>query len=296
MVTLLSRGAILNTTYTDGEGRYGFYGMAPNLYHIVVNDSKYQPVQVETKLNPSISPINIVQVILYPVEVSRTDAHSNPQAPASGGNPYLVDVADYSKDFPKKAVEEFQKALKADAQGKIDEAIRGYRKTIEIAPNFYPARNQLGVAFLKQKNFPAAQGQFEEAIKLNQTDANAYFNLGNVLLLTRHYDDAQRLLEEGLRKQPNSGLGHFLLGSVYDRLGKPNEAERALRNAITFDATLSNAHLELVNLYLNQKRTAEAIAELRSFLKAFPADPLAPQAHQVLTRLEGPTPVSGPPK
>ena len=290
MIALVSRGATVTNTYTDGEGRYGFYGLPSNLYHIVVNDPKYQPVQVEARFNPAISPISIVQLILYPVESSRPDVGSIPQPPASGGNPYLVDVADYAKDFPKKAVDEFQKALKAEQQGKTDEAMRGYRKAIEIAPNFYPAHNQLGVAFLSRQDFAAAQAQFEEVIKLNQTDANAYFNLGNVFLLTDHLDDAVRLLEDGLRKQPNSGLGKFLLGSVYRRAGRLPEAEKALHDAIQFDATLSTAHLELVNLYLREKRTAEAISELRFFLKTFPADPMAPQARQVLSRLEGTSP------
>lgn len=287
MVTLQSRGITISTAYTDGEGRFSFYGLPGNLYHVIIDDSKYRPVQVETHFNPAISPIAMVHITLYPVEPSNPDAGAIPQHAASGGNPYMVDVADYSKDFPKKAVEEFQKALKADQQGKTDDAIRGYRKAIELAPNFYPAHNQLGVAFLSRKDFAAAQKEFEEAIKLNQADANAYFNLGNVFLLTRHYDDAQRVLEEGVRRQPNSGLGHFLLGSVYGRVGKLSEAERALHNAIQFDPTLANAHLELVNLYLNQKRNPEAIAELKSFLKSFPVDPLAPQARHVLSRLEG---------
>ncbi|MGH9493088.1 MAG: tetratricopeptide repeat protein, partial [Terriglobales bacterium] len=79
-------------------------------------------------------------------------------------------------------------------------------------------------------------------------------------------------------------------GSVYGRVGKLSEAERALHTAIQFDPTLSKAHLELVNLYLREKRTPEAIAELKFFLKTFPSDPMAPQVRQVLSRLEGPTP------
>lgn len=285
MVTLQARGITVNSTFTDAEGRFAFYGLPSNLYHILVNDSKYQPVEMQVTVNPAISSMARVQVSLYPVEPSKPETTTQP--PASGGNPYLVDVADYAKDFPKKAVEQFEKALKAEQHGKTDEAIRGYRKAIEIAPGFYPARNQLGVVLLARQDFAAAQAQFEEVIKLNQTDANAYFNLGNVFLLTDHLDDALRLLDEGLRRQPNSGLGKFLLGSAYRRAGRLPEAERALHDAISFDATLSKAHLELVNLYLRQKRIAEAISELKFFLKTFPADPMAPQARQVLSRLEG---------
>lgn len=287
MVSLVSRGAILNTSYTDGEGRYGFYGLPPNLYHVVVNDPKYQPVQVETKLNPAISTVNIIQLVLDPVEPSQTGRGPVPQSPASGGNPYLVDVTDYSEDFPKKAVDEFRKALKAEREGKTEEAIRYYHKALQIAPSFYPAHNQLGVAFLQHQDFAAAQAEFEEVIKLNQADTNAYFNLGNVFLLTNRVDDALSVLEEGLRKQPNSGLGKFLLGSAYCRAGRLPEAERALLDAVTLDATLGNAHLELVNVYLRQKRTPEAVSQLKFFLKTFPSDAMAPQARQVLGRLEG---------
>ncbi len=124
-------------------------------------------------------------------------------------------------------------------------------------------------------------------LRLKQSDTQAYFNLGNVFLLTGHYDDSLRMVNEGLRRQPNSGLGQFLLGSVYDRMGKLPEAERALHDALVIDPSLSRAYLELVNLYLREKRTTEAIGELKFFLKSFPADPLVPKAQQVLSRLEG---------
>jgi tetratricopeptide (TPR) repeat protein len=285
MVTLQARGITVNSTYTDGEGRFVFYGLPSNLYHVLVNDSKYQPVEVQVTVHPSILPVAYVQISLDPKDLR--EEGKSPQAPASGGNPYLVSAADYTKDFPRKAVQEFEKAVKAEQAGKTDDAMRGYRKAIAIAPDFYPAHNQLGVAYLSRKDFPAAQAQFEEVLKLNQADANAYFNLGNVFLLTDRLDDALRLVEEGLRRQPNSGLGRFLLGSAYRRAGKLPEAERALHDAIAFDPTLSKAHLELVNLYLHQKRTPEAIAELKFFLKTFPTDPMAPQVSQVLSRVEG---------
>jgi regulator of sirC expression with transglutaminase-like and TPR domain len=69
-------------------------------------------------------------------------------------------------------------------------------------------------------------------------------------------------------------------------VGKYPEAERALRQALELDPQMSRVHLELVNLYLVQQKNAEATAELRSFLKDCPDDPLAPKVKEVLKKLE----------
>ena len=45
------------------------------------------------------------------------------------------------------------------------------------------------------------------------------------------------------------------------------------------------AHLALVNLFLQRGRPADAVTELRIFLKASPNDPFAPKAREVLHRL-----------
>jgi len=77
-----------------------------------------------------------------------------------------------------------------------------------------------------------------------------------------------------------------VLGSIYDRTGKIAEAERALRQALALDPALSRVRLELVNLYLSQRRKEEASNELRAFLQNSPADPLAPRAKDLLEKLE----------
>ncbi len=46
-------------------------------------------------------------------------------------------------------------------------------------------------------------------------------------------------------------------------------------------------YLQLVNLYMQQKRTPEAITELESYLKAFPDSPFSPKARESLKRLRG---------
>jgi tetratricopeptide (TPR) repeat protein len=131
-----------------------------------------------------------------------------------------------------------------------------------------------------------ARAQFEEAIKLNQSDAEARLNLANVLLKTNHNEDALKSVGEGLRRTPNSAFGQFLLGSIFQQMRKTPEAESALRRSLELDPLLFDAHLALANLYIQQRRTREAVSELRIFLKNFPENAFAPQAKQVLHQLE----------
>ena len=98
--------------------------------------------------------------------------------------------------------------------------------------------------------------------------------------------DAERFLGEGLRRQPDSALGQFLLGSLSLKAGKLPEAERALRHAIELNPVMAQPRLQLVNLYLQQRRNQDAMTELHAFMSAFPDSPFKKQAQQLLRRLE----------
>jgi tetratricopeptide (TPR) repeat protein len=284
-VTLQTRGIIVTQVWTDNEGKFIFHDLPPNLYYVIIKDEKYEYYEEYVKVNPHTNPINILTIRLTP----KTTPPRNDSSGAKGENPYLADLAEYKRHFPAKVVKEFDKGVRFRADGRIPEAIEHFRAALKLAPDFYPAHNNLGAAYVSQSNFAAARNEFETVLKLNGADSQAYFNLGNVFLLTGHYDDCLRMVEEGIRKRPNSGFGQFLLGSVYEKLGRLPEAERALHNTIRIDPGLSRAHLELVNLYVRQNRTQEALGELKFFVKSFPSDPLVPRARHVLTRFEDDT-------
>jgi tetratricopeptide (TPR) repeat protein len=282
LVELQLRGAPINSQYTDEQGKFAFTSLTNNVYHIVIRDERFYPVDQRVMLDLSISALAMVQISLTPHPQDRTDT-----SPAQkGNNRFIVDTGGYRRSFPKKARKEFEKGLESDRAGKRDDAIRHYQNAIAVAPDFYPAHNNLGSDFLGKSDFPAAQAQFEQAIKLNQSDAEAHLNLANLYLMTKDYGHALQSVQEGLRRQPNSALGKFTLGSIYERMGKLPEAERVLHQALELDPGMSRVHLELVNLYLAQQKKTEASTELKTFLKDSPDDPLAPKAREILTRLE----------
>lgn len=284
-VTLQTRGIVVTQVWTDNEGKFIFHDLPPNLYYVIIKDEKYEYYEEYVKVNPHTNPINILTIRLTP----KTTRSTNDSASAKGENPYLADLSEYERHFPTKVVKEFDKGVKLQASGKTPEAIRHFQAALMMAPDFYPAHNNLGAAYVSQSSFDAAKNEFETVLRLNGADSQAYFNLGNVFLLTNRFDDCLHIVEEGLRKQPNSGFGQFLLGSVYERLGRFAEAERALHDAIRLDPSLSRAHLELVNLYIRQNRTQDAVGELKFFLASFRSDPLVPRVRQVLSRLDGGT-------
>lgn len=283
-LTLQTRGIIVSEVWTDTEGKFLFRDLPGNLYHVAIADEKYEPDEEEVKLDLHINPLNILTITLKPRLETKTSVNS----PFRGTNPYLVNPAEYERSFPKKAVREFERGAQLQLKGDFLDAIQHFQRALKLAPDFYPAHNDLGAIYVSQNRFAEAQAEFETVLKFKQSDTEAYFNLGNVFLLTNHHEDAFRMIEEGLKRQPNSGYGEFLLGSVYERQSRMPEAENALREAIRLDPSLARAHLQLVNLYLREQRSERAIGELKVFLKNFPSDPLSPHASEVLQKLSSP--------
>jgi Flp pilus assembly protein TadD len=283
LVELVLHGATISSVYADDQGRFGFYSLDSNPYHVTINDERYQPVDVPANLNLIISAQVIVQVQLIPASDKKKETLLNR---VKGSNPYLVDPKEYNRHFSRGVVKEFNKGVEADHKGKKDDAIRHYKKALESAPDYYPAHNNLGCDYLSRADFKSAQVQFEDAIRLNQNDGQAFLNLGNVLLLMGRYPESEHALQEGVKRRPDSAFGQFLFGSLYSRTGRATEAEHSLHEALQLDPNMSQAHLQLVNLYLQEKRISDAIEELRAYLKAFPSESLAPQAREMLRKLE----------
>jgi len=284
LVTLELRGAAMGSVYSDGQGRFGFYALGANQYRVTIDDEAYKPVSQDVSVYPDVEPMNFVQFYLVPRENKKKQDSLQGQVP--GSNPYLIDPGQYLRQFPKKTIKEFEKAVEAEKHGSVDDAIVHYEKAIANSPDFYPAHNNLGSAYLSRQKFAQAQRQFEAAIRDNQNDAEARFNLANVLLLTQRYDDAAVEIQEGFKRQPVSAFGQFLQGSLYSHTDRPELAEKSLLTALSLDPKMSQAYLQLVNLYLKQKRPSDAIGKLETYLKEFPDAQFSQRARELLKRLQ----------
>ncbi len=105
----------------------------------------------------------------------------------------------------------------------------------------------LGDAHNRLGDKKSAREAFRKAIELDETDAEAYFNLGLLLADDGQSDEAERLLRTATLLDANSHKAHGRLGILLWQLGRYSEAEAELRRAIGIDPTD-----EIARSYLNR--------------------------------------------
>ena len=133
LISLEMRGSIVASAYNEEGGRVGFYGLIPNEYKVTVNDDAYEPFSATVNVDPTTAAMNFVQITLVP----RPGAKKDPlPGRVEGSNPFLVDPADYYRQFPKKTIKEFTKGVDADHNGNPDDAIEHYQKALGLSPDF----------------------------------------------------------------------------------------------------------------------------------------------------------------
>jgi Flp pilus assembly protein TadD len=185
--------------------------------------------------------------------------------------------------------------------------------------------NDLGVVQVRRRvpggKDPVAGGSavsyFGEALKLDATDPDFFFNLGYAYWLNRDTSGAVHWLREAVRRNPADDEAHYLLGEALQAAGNAVESARErelakqlgatsvsmdlerlkfdidLPDALRVDAALVAAeqrdqrdiaafHLEQGRRFVEQERDEEAIAELRRTIFLAPYES---EAHLLLGRI-----------
>jgi tetratricopeptide (TPR) repeat protein len=71
----------------------------------------------------------------------------------------------------------YDKARRFQKSGRLREARRFYQKALTLDPHNIHAVNNIGVAFLQERNFPEARKSFEDAMLLQPDYVDPYYNL-----------------------------------------------------------------------------------------------------------------------
>lgn len=96
-----------------------------------------------------------------------------------------------------------------------------------------------GVDFYQTKQFNLAIKELEEAIRLDEDNEEAYYNLAIVHIDLAHWSRAAQLLTRAVVLKPNGANYHFLLGRSYQEMGEFEQAKSEFENAISLNPKFS---------------------------------------------------------
>lgn len=134
------------------------------------------------------------------------------------------------------------------------QAIILFKKAIQFDPNRDQAHFQLGVAFMKQKNYAAATESYENVIRLNPQLPDSFFNLGYLYAMSKNYAKAEKMYARVVDLKPDYlDEAHFNLALVQSRLDKNDEALVNILRAVQI-----NPKNELAQNYLKKLRGGPA--------------------------------------
>ena len=150
----------------------------------------------------------------------------------------------------KRANMLFEKATGVHKEGRLDDAIAGYVRALEIDPEASQALNNMGVALRAKGAFHAAVASYRRAIALNADDPGSHSNLGNALRALGRHGQAEASHRRALELDPGYLEARYNLGLVLKDQGKFDEGITCLEEAVKRKADYIDAHWDLALAWL----------------------------------------------
>lgn len=161
-----------------------------------------------------------------------------------------------------------------------EDALRCFRKAIELDPNMDRAHHFAGVALIRLGRPSEAIPELQAELKLAPNDPDTQYNLAYALLETSQKDQAMAILRTLVAEHPNHAQAQYQLGKELLNSGDKNEAVVHLEAAARLEPNVDYIHYQLQAAYRKAGRAADADKELEVYrtIKAQQREKSTPQA------------------
>jgi len=150
-------------------------------------------------------------------------------------------------------------------EGKIEDAIYNYDKTISIKPDYIGAYNNRAVAYHKLGHYQRAIEDYNQTIRLQPDNDLAFYNiglsyieLGQYQLAINNFNRAIRLNPNYARAYNNRGISYHKLGQYQRAMDDFNKAIRIIPNYVRAYSNRGDAYLSHGNKKLGCKDAQKA--------------------------------------
>ena len=255
LVTLLASGMRpVATAYLDLGGHFTFRAVPQGSYTIHVEIEGFEDVNQPVDARDSLGMAGNVTITL--VRKSTVVREKNGA---------LVDVSEFLDTYPKKAVDAYKKGLDYRKKQKNQDAMKSFEAAIHIAPGFYQAHNELGVAYKEAGRTDDAEREFLAAHEVNRTSVEPLLNLTTLYLDENKPERAVSSGEEAVKTNSRSAPAFLNLGMALYKAAMLDRAEAALKKALELAPKMAAVRLMLANVYLKLHRYDNVLDQLNSY-------------------------------
>lgn len=164
----------------------------------------------------------------------------------------------------------FAEALRRHQEGRIEDAVTLYRRTLAVRPGHPGAHNNLGIALAARGNVREAVTHYERALVLRPGHAGAHNNLGVALADLGRKDEASAHYRRALALKPDYADAHNNLGVALVASGRSRDALPHLEQALVLKPGYAEVHHNLGIALADLGRYEEAVAHYRQALELNP--------------------------
>ena len=145
-------------------------------------------------------------------------------------------------------------------RGDLLKAIQHYQSAIQLRPDFYKAKNNLGTVYLALGNWVKAVEIFGDLITHDEygTPAVGFNNLGWAQYKLGKLDEALRAFITASQLNPRLCPPHNNVGIIYLRRGDLERAERSLLRGLRQCPTYAEPYLHLGHIYARRNEIEQA--------------------------------------
>jgi len=168
--------------------------------------------------------------------------------------------------------------------GRMPDAISEYQRALRIYPSYAEAHNNLGAILLQSGRTTEAVAEYQAAVRLDPDYPDAHSNLGSALSqIPGRLTEATAELETAVRLDPENARRRAALGNVLLQMpGRTLEAIVQLETAVRIDPDDAGSHYQLgVALSQIPGKLPEAIQEIEAAARIRPD----PRLQELLNRL-----------
>ena len=263
VVELKNEFSIVGRTRTDGSGRFYFSGLGHGRFTIIAKPlgTGWQEQSVDVELagvgsrGQSIPDNQYVDIYLKP-------------RPGGDSVPFQAAVI-YAQEVPEKASALYEGAEKDLAAGKNDDAVVKLEEAIAIFPDYFMARQRLGLVRLAHQQYAEAEKHFTAAVKINSRCFDCWYGLAYSHYSTGNFSSAIDAATKAVESKPQSVEANLVLGMAHRGAKNFPEAERYMLAASKISkGTSPDVHWNLALLYAKDLEKFSGREGTRRYLKA----------------------------